>query len=363
MGLTNLNKLFVRVTEAGLRDAVITKSKEAKNNKIYFLTKTQEIVTQGVAYGLSTDVQAQIVNIKSILKTFDNNGKGTEDSVKAAIDAVQKALDDYKADNDAKRALLVKTVAYNAVDKTIDFTSEDGTVHSSIKASDIIGNHIVESSSYDADTNHLTLTFAGAEAPVNVDIDLGKMLDMNDVVSGDATYFTAEYADGKLTITPVVKTVASDTVGLANAKDVKSYVDAAVSGAKDTLQDAIDTINGRLDVIEGEDTVDGSIKKALKDAKAYTDEKDAVATAAITNEVADRKAADQALYGAEIPAKDASTISSNAANIAALTQSLTDEVTARKQADTDEKTARETAINEITAALADPATFWEDYTA
>lgn len=363
MALTNLNKLFVRVTEAGLRDAVIAKSKEDKNNKIYFLTKTQEIVTQGVAYGLSTDVQDQIANIKSILKTFDNNGKGTEDSVKAAIDAVQKALDDYKVDNDAKRALLVKTVAYNATTKAIDFTSEDGTVHSSIKASDIIGNHIVESSSYDADNNHLTLTFAGAEAPVDVDIDLGKMLDMNDVVSGDATHFTAEYADGKLTITPVVKTVASDTVGLADAKDVKSYVDAAVSGAQDTLQAAIDTINGKLDVIQGEDTVDGSIKKALKDAKAYTDEKDGVATAAITKEVADRKAADQALYGAEIPADGASTISGNAANIATLTQALTDEVTARKKGDTDEQTAREKAIKEITDALADPATFWEDYTA
>ena len=93
MALTNLNKLFVRVTEAGLRDAVIAKSKESNNNKIYFLTKSKEIITQGVAYGLSTDVQAQIANIKSILKSFDNNGHGTEDSVKSAIDAVQAALD------------------------------------------------------------------------------------------------------------------------------------------------------------------------------------------------------------------------------------------------------------------------------
>ena len=123
MALTNLNKLFVRVTEAGLRDAVIAKSTESNNNKIYFLTKTKEIITQGVAYGLSTDVQAQIDNIKSILKSFDNNGHGTEDSVKSAIDAVQAALDTYKADNNAKRALLVKTVAYNADTKAIDFTS------------------------------------------------------------------------------------------------------------------------------------------------------------------------------------------------------------------------------------------------
>lgn len=362
MALTNLNKLFVRVTEAGLRDAVIAKSKEANNNKIYFLTKTQEIVTQGVAYGLSTDVQAQIANIKSILKTFDNNGNGTEDSVKAAIDTVQAALDAYKKDNGAKRALLVKTVAYNADTKAIDFIAEGGTVQS-IPVSKIIGNHLVESSSYNADTNHLTLTFKGAENPVNVDIDLGQMLDMNDVVSGDKTRFEAKYATGKLTIKPLTTTVASDTEGLADAKDVKSYVDAAVNGAQDTLQAAINTINGKLDVIQGEDTVDGSIKKALKDAKAYTDEKDAAATAAITKETTERKAADKALYGAEIPSDGASTISGNAANIAALTSALETEKTNRETADTAEKTAREKAIKEITDALADPATFWEDYTA
>lgn len=363
MALTNLNKLFVRVTEAGLRDAVIAKSRESNNNKIYFLTKSQEIVTQGVAYGLSTDVQAQIANIKSILKSFDNNGHGTEDSVKAAIDAVQSALDTYKAYNDDKRALLVKTVAYNADTKAIDFTSEDGVVHSSIKASDIIGNHVVTSSSYDAATNKLKLTFGGAEAPVDVDIDLGQMLDMNDVISDDVEHFAVSYAENKLTIKPVTATVASDTVGLADAKDVKSYVDAAVKGAQDTLQAAINTINGKLNIIQGAENVEGSINKALKDAKDYADGLNSTATAAITKEISDRKAADQALYGGEIPVDGASTISGNATNIAALAQSLNTEVTARKAADNAEKTAHEADIKEITDALANPATFWEDYTA
>ena len=363
MALTNLNKLFVRVTEAGLRDAVIAKSKETNNNKIYFLTKTQEIVTQGVAYGLSTDVQAQIANIKSILKTFDNNGKGTEDSVKAAIDAVKSALDAYKADNDAKRALLVKTVAYNATTKAIDFTSEDGTTVQSINASDIIGNHVVKSSAYDADTNTLKLTFEGAAADVDVNIDLGQMLDMNDVISGDANHFAVSYAEKKLTIKPVMGAVPSGTVGLADAKDVKDYVDSNINGATTDLQGKIDTINGKLDVINGDATTSGSIAKALADAKEYADGLNTTATAAITKEVADRKAADKALYGAEIPATGASTISGNAANIAALTEALASEKTAREAADTAEQTAREAAIQEITDALADPATFWEDYTA
>ena len=54
MALTNLNKLFVRVTEAGLRDAVITKS--VTDNDIYFFRHTQDIVTLCAAYCLSSDV-------------------------------------------------------------------------------------------------------------------------------------------------------------------------------------------------------------------------------------------------------------------------------------------------------------------
>lgn len=273
-----LTKLFVRVTDSSLRDAVITKSET--DNKIYFLTTTHEIITHGVVYGISSNVQDEITKIKSILNTYYTGG--TEDSVKTAIDAVQTALNDYKTENNAKRAILIKTVAYNADEKTIDFTQENNEVQH-INVSDIIGNHIVKSSAYDASTNKLTITFSAgdkANTDVPVDIDLGKLLDMNDVISNDTEHLAVEYAEKKLTIRPLIATVNSDTVGLADAKDVKSYVDAA-----------------------------------------------------ITKEVSDRNAADQALYGAEIPADGASTISGNA-----------------------------TAIKEITDALANPATFWEDYT-
>ena len=375
MALTNLNKLFVRVTDAGLRNAVITKSET--DNKIYFLTTTHEIITHGAAYGLSTDVQAQIANIKSILKSFDNSGHGTEDSVKKAIDAVQAALDAYKADNDAKRALLIKTVVYNAAEKTIDFTQENNEVQH-INVSDIIGTHIVKGSSYDEATNKLTITFSAgdkANTDVPVDIDLGKLLDINDVVSSNETYFTVSYAGKKLTITPVTKKVTSGEEGLADAKDVKTYVDSAVNGATRDLQGKIDTINGRIDTIQGEETVEGSINKALKDAKEYADGLNSTTNTAITNEVANREAADQALYGAEIPTENAATISGNTALIGKLATTLESEKNARETADqalyggvipadgASTISGNASHIAALTEALADPATFWEDYTA
>lgn len=368
-----LTKLFVRVTDASLRDAVITKSNT--DNKIYFLTTTHEIITHGVVYGLSGDIQTEITKIKSILKAYYTDG--TEDAVSKAIGAVQTALNEYKKTNDDKLALLVKTVAYNPVTKAIDFTSENGTTVQSIPVSKIIGNHLVKSSSYDSATNKLTLVFEGAENDVPVYIDLSSIYDLDDITTDDTVHFKAEYTaavkdesghvtkGGSLVIAPKIIDVADAkaavegehatpaVTGLVDALDVKTYIDAAVSGATTDLQGKIDTINGKLTTIQGEETVDGSIKKALKDANDHINAEVKKTNDNLTQEVTNRKTADQALYGGDsIPETGAATISGNAASITSLLNALESE-----------KTARETAIKEITDALANPATFWEDYKA
>ncbi|MGA0875179.1 MAG: hypothetical protein ACO3Q6_08070, partial [Ilumatobacteraceae bacterium] len=92
--------------------------------------------------------------------------------------------------------------------------------------------------------------------------------------------------------------------------------------------DADTLLDGRLDIIEGLDTVEGSIKKALKDAKAYTNEQVGIEENARI--VADNNLQDQ----------------------------IDDEITARQNADTlldgritTETTARQTAINTINGRL------------
>lgn len=52
----------------------------------------------------------------------------------------------------------------------------------------------------------------------------------------------------------------------------KAYVDSKVSTEKSRAESAESLLSGRLDVVEGSDTTEGSIRKALKDAKAYTDQ-------------------------------------------------------------------------------------------
>lgn len=76
-------------------------------------------------------------------------------------------------------------------------------------------------------------------------------------------------------VAAAVKVVSDDL------SDVDSRVTALESKFTGTssVQGQIDALDGRLDVIEGADTVDGSIAKALKDAKAYTDARELVINA------------------------------------------------------------------------------------
>lgn len=70
-------------------------------------------------------------------------------------------------------------------------------------------------------------------------------------------------------------------------KDAKAYTDALANGAVKANTDAISAMDTRMGAAEasittltGADTVEGSVAKALKDAKAYADGKDAAIAAA-----------------------------------------------------------------------------------
>ena len=64
----------------------------------------------------------------------------------------------------------------------------------------------------------------------------------------------------------------------------KAYVDSEISSEESRAMSAESALDGRLDVIEGSESTSGSIAKALKDAKDYTD-------AEVSQEVSDRQAA------------------------------------------------------------------------
>jgi hypothetical protein len=87
-----------------------------------------------------------------------------------------------------------------------------------------------------------------------------------------------QLANDESAVSALTSTVA------ANLQTAKNYADAAVlvetqarqtavSGEASARQSADSALSGRLEVLEGADSVSGSVAKSLKDAKAYADQK------------------------------------------------------------------------------------------
>jgi len=107
-----------------------------------------------------------------------------------------------------------------------------------VEVDKILENGFLQSTSYDASTGYLTLTFATATGGTqNVEIDLRSMIDINDmsIDSGSTDYLTVTLtgtgeADGSQAkfgahiVDP--STATSSVTGLADAYEVKQYVEA-----------------------------------------------------------------------------------------------------------------------------------------
>lgn len=276
--MADLQKLFVLVSKAQtatFKSTYVTgeSRSDAYDGKICFLEGTGEIFTKGKIYGMSTD---QASKLSAIIKSVGLNADGTlpawgenADSIKGAasiiaavvaLDAKAKAL---QAELDAEQALVAKsktldvnyeftgklvyvpaTTGEGAVAAHIALVDETGAelANSSVPVSDIIGNGVLTGSAYNKETGILTLTFNTATgAPKTVDVNLADMLDINDVqIDADSQKYMGVNLTGAENSQAVfsvnVSTVASNTVGLADAKDVKNYVDSKVANKNVTAE-------------------------------------------------------------------------------------------------------------------------------
>lgn len=134
----------------------------------------------------------------------------------------------------------------------IALTDKDGNELSIIDISSIVGSGIVKSGSYDPSTGKLTITFATESGTSTVDIDLGALLDFNDVVikEGSSNYLSFEATKTESTsqaqfgakLSTITVTTNEDTpgilpeeydisgtVGIADGADVASKVKTYVT--------------------------------------------------------------------------------------------------------------------------------------
>ena len=350
MAISNLNKLFVRVA-AGTNVSIdtIKASSLSDISKIYFVEDKNQIVNNGVIYGVdpstaqslkdliavvgqeklgesgvdaSSVVQRlaklEAIKVHTASEAYLNVSDGTgltspeigvkiqslelvEDSdvvpmglvdavnakryidthidasVKAAQDAAttvvetgngltldtSTAADGHKIYTVSPDIELVYVAPVEGTPANLQLRSrDDASVFSTIQVSDIIGNGILQNSSYNKQTGELTLYFnnAGDTSTAHV-INLADMLDINDMtIAEDSSIYLGVDLTGGENSQAVFSTKMQDPstsdathTGLADAYLVKQYVDSqttdlAVDGLGDTYISAVQDDNNKKQI-------------------------------------------------------------------------------------------------------------------
>ena len=304
---------------------------------------------------IAGEIQALDTELKAVNDKIGTNadGAGTE-TVYGAIADVQADLDAEKAKIAASKSLKEEGNAYevdldfiyvgatgdpdeeNFVPAHLAIINGEREEIGSVPLKDIIGSGILKSSSYDKTTGILTLTFPNSDDPtkdVTVEVNLGEMLDINDVLidNGSKSYLDVALDGGENSqavfkvLTKKIAEATAEATGLADAADVKNYVDSAIDGL-DKVATTTDGTNIHVTISEenGIVSVDSVVedyatvtKTAHKDA---TDEEAEVKAALTVTDGgklvkgSDIKAVSE--YAEDIVAEEASRVDSKIAALA-----------------------------------------------
>ena len=258
---------------------------------IVFRADNNTIYNRGKAYGLSAADAQRITDLETAKAALEAHLKSQTVSAaanKGIAVTVSGEADDFKtytigAIVDGKTVTVgesgiaaAKTLEYVAasgnVAAHIDLKNAAGEVESTIQVSDIIGNGVIDHTSYNKETNSLSLFFKQADGTLKEEkVDMKELIDINDIfigvdsqdylkVTNDASTATfdvkikkmaeASYAEGNI------------VTGLVDAADVKKYIDTQSSDLAVTA--------------EGDDYIDASVNAAVdnKHVKVSADVQD-----------------------------------------------------------------------------------------
>lgn len=133
---------------------------------------------------------------------------------------------------------------------------------SSVDLSHLFGNlGLLKSSVYDETTGNLTLTFETTEGDNNVQVNIGKLLDVNDVVvkSDSSKYLTFELSNTEqdngqavvgVKLARVENASSEDASGLVDAFDVKTFVDGKETTLNGTINATKEELKGLIDGVK-----------------------------------------------------------------------------------------------------------------
>lgn len=372
--VANDGSIITHGQEFGISDALRTQINDLATDSVNFKSSIKNLtgidVPVGVAAEITGDsiigkyVNKEILKNKTIIAAKANTAVTVEETADAAgtttytigltVDGKTIVTDGGKLKTDVKLVKKycadetpsvnstfydVKTAAPagTSVHPVILLTDNAGDILDIVDGNEFVTDGMLDSVSYDEVNGILTFTWNGDSGKNSTPIDVKKLFQIENIHTGTPDYITVDketpgqhgdaaklayHVDAKVdatdltamsTVTHNVKTNDTKENYVANLADDNAYAvaTAKVSGLVDAKKiaakiRAIDVAIAGVgnDAIAREKTIadgiDDKIKKLRED---------------LNKEVTDRSDADRALYGAEIPADGASTISGNAAAI------------------------------------------------
>ena len=258
---------------------------------IVFRADNNTIYNRGKAYGLSSEDAQRITDLETAKAALEAHlksqtvsaaaNKGIEVTVSGEADEFKTytigAIVDGKTVTVGESGIAAaKTLEYVAasggVSAHIDLKNAAGEVESTIQVSDIIGNGVIDHTSYDKETNSLSLFFKQADGTLKEEkVDMKELIDINDIFIGvdSQDYLKVTNDASTATFDVKIKKMAeasyaegSIVTGLVDAADVKKYIDTKSSDLAVTA--------------EGDDYIDASVDASVdnKHVKVSADVQD-----------------------------------------------------------------------------------------
>ena len=285
---SDADKLILRdvsgaVVSAKLENKHVSSSAAIAFSKMASLTASKVLVSD--ANG--------VVSASSISSTELGQLAGISSNVQAQLDTKATSAALNQAVSDLQASIASEQSARQSADSSINSKIDNLTTNDIAEGSNKYFTDARAKAAVVVDTGY-TGTETNKSLSVRAVVDA--ISDVNSAI--DSLQSSMEAADAAL---------SSDISSEASARqsadsDLQDAIDqevsdrqAAVSSEASARQTADAALDARLDVLEGPDSQAGSVAKALKDAKAYTDAETSARQSAVSSEASARQAADSTL--------------------------------------------------------------------
>lgn len=228
-------------------------------SKSIALGETSSTAYAGDKGKATTDKVTEVYGANSVINGLSDVIFDSDDEVNKTLsaDSSLKTWNGSGESNDMKIPYATQTKA--GVMSKEDKTKLDGVESTYLKIADS-GIGVLA-------TYSMAATAAGVVATDTIAVAIGKLEKKLSDISGDGEGSIAEQIQEAIDAL-----VNGASAGYTTLKDLEDAIKAVDTDLTE-LEERVTANEGKLEVIQGDETVEGSISKALKDAKDYTDTK------------------------------------------------------------------------------------------